>query len=274
MAVVGGLLISTGLGVMVVALWALARGSLTWANIATRKVAAGVLAGGFALAMVGGGLSPKDDDRTVAQDGASASTSTTAAPAATSDTEGTTSSTAPMTTTTGASSATSSSAPTTSTTRSSTTTTGRVTTTTAQPATTTTTTRAVTTTTVKPTTTTTMPTLGVSFSFGTMQCDAPGTPDDASNVNDEWVEIINNASNGESMQQWTVHDEGPNYTYAFKNGFLLPAGGHVKLHTGTGTDTATDLYWGRSQHVWNNTGVDNAYLVAPSGTVVTSKSCR
>lgn len=265
MAVAGGLLIFIGLAGMVVAVWALARGSLAWANIASRRIAAGVLAASFVATGVGGGLSPQDDDVKVAvQAGLSGSSSTTVAVETTTSTEPTTTTTAVPTS--------SSSAPTT-------TTTARVTTTTARPAATTTTrpatttTRPTTATTAKPATTTTTnpsPTSGA-LSFGSMQCDATGSPDGAGNVNEEWVELINTGA-ALSFSGWSLHDEGPNYTYSFPAGFTLPVGGRVKIHSGSGVDSATDLYWGRSQHVWNNTG-DTASVVNASGGLVTAKGC-
>ncbi len=33
----------------------------------------------------------------------------------------------------------------------------------------------------------------------------------------------------------------------------------MRLRSGAGTDTASDLYWGRGQAVWNNGG-DTVYL--------------
>ena len=265
MAVVGGLLIFIGLAGMGVAAWALFKGGLGWANIANRKVAGGVLAGACVVFMVGGGISPQDDDKVAVQAGTADETTTTTAVR--------TSTTEPMTTTTIA-------APSTDTAHPATTATTRATTTTTKPPTTTTTAKPVTTTTVKPATTSTTATTSPpvtqpptgQLAFRTMQCDAPGSPDDASNTNDEWVELVNNGA-AVDLTGWTVHDEGPNYTYAF-SGLTLAPGGAVKVHTGSGTDTSTDLYWGRNQHVWNNTTMDIAYLVNPSGALVTSKNCR
>ena len=271
MAVVGGLLIFIGLAAMVVAVWALARGRLSWANIPTRKAAAGVLAGAFVVTMVGGGLSPQDDDEKVAVQAGASDPASTTIPQPTS----TTSTTPEPTTAATAAPATSSPAPPTPTAARVTTTSGPVSTTPTTRATTTTTAKPTTTTTAKPTTTTTAqpPVTGGALAFGTVQCDATGSPDDAHNINEEWVEVVNTGS-AVSLSGWTVHDEGPNYTFAFPSGFTLAGGGRVKIHSGSGTDTATDLYWGRSQHVWNNTGVDIAYLVNGTGSVVAQKSCR
>jgi competence protein ComEC len=55
------------------------------------------------------------------------------------------------------------------------------------------------------------------------------------------------------MNGWTVEDE-VGKTYTFPDGFTLEAGATVTLHTGSGTDTATDLYWGADSPVWNNGG--------------------
>lgn len=121
-----------------------------------------------------------------------------------------------------------------------------------------------------PTTTTTGPPPPPGgLAFGTMQCDAPGTPD----VNEEWVELLNGGGSAAALAGWKIRDEGPNYTYTFPD-LTLGAGGRVKLHTGSGANTATDLYWGQASHVWNNTGVENAYLVDTHGAEVTKKSCR
>jgi hypothetical protein len=111
------------------------------------------------------------------------------------------------------------------------------------------------------------------LAFGTMQCDAPESPDDASNDNDEWVELVNSGGAAIGLTGWKIHDEGPNYACTFPS-FTLGGGGRVKLHTGSGTNTATDLYWGQRSHVWNNTGTENAYLVDTGGREVTKKTCR
>lgn len=59
------------------------------------------------------------------------------------------------------------------------------------------------------------------------------------------------------MTGWTLQDAAAT-TYTFPT-FTLPCGGIVKVHTDSGTNTATDLWWGRSSAVWNNSG-DTATL--------------
>jgi hypothetical protein len=81
--------------------------------------------------------------------------------------------------------------------------------------------------------------------------DAAGSPDDASNAHLEWVEICNDGPD-QPMNGWTLKDAATNpNTYPFPQSYTLSGGTCVKVRTGTGADSQTNLYWGRSQHVWN-----------------------
>ncbi len=84
-------------------------------------------------------------------------------------------------------------------------------------------------------------------------------------LNGEWVEIANQGSENESLADWTLTDQ-QNHTYTFKS-FTLDAGASVKVHTGAGNDSMTDVYWGRNSPVWNNDG-DVATLRDASGAIV------
>jgi hypothetical protein len=99
---------------------------------------------------------------------------------------------------------------------------------------------------------------------------SPGT-DNRSNasLNGEWVQIINRASSSRSLTGWKLRDR-TGYTYTFGT-FRLSARKTVYVHTGKGTNTATNRYWGRTSYVWNNTG-DTAYLRNSSGTLIDSCS--
>ncbi|MDD4447945.1 MAG: lamin tail domain-containing protein [Methanothrix sp.] len=102
------------------------------------------------------------------------------------------------------------------------------------------------------------------------QFDAPG--DDKINLNGEWVKIINEGTSPISMSCWTLSDEGNKHLYRFPI-FTLDAGASVKVYTGSGTDTATELYFGQSLPVWNNDG-DTATLEDSNGSVVAQWSNR
>ena len=60
-----------------------------------------------------------------------------------------------------------------------------------------------------------------------------------------------------NMTSWLVKDNvGLRYTFPT---FVLPPGAAVKLHSGHGQNTATDLYRGVGGLIWNNDG-DTVYL--------------
>jgi lamin tail-like protein/uncharacterized protein DUF1524 len=115
------------------------------------------------------------------------------------------------------------------------------------------------------------PVADTGLTFADMQCDAPGSPDDATNINDEWVEIANGGVVGYDLTGWTVVDEAGN-SYTFPTGRVLDPDTKVRVHSGQGTNTGTDLFWGRSQHVWNNGG-DVASLRDSADTLLATKAC-
>ncbi|WP_435320807.1 DUF4350 domain-containing protein [Haloarchaeobius sp. TZWSO28] len=97
--------------------------------------------------------------------------------------------------------------------------------------------------------------------------DAAGT--DSENLNDEYVVFENAGSSAVDMTDYVCEDEAA-HDYTFPS-FTLDAGATVTLHTGIGTDTSTDLYWGRGSSVWNNSG-DTVYLFDASGNTVLTHS--
>jgi micrococcal nuclease len=84
-----------------------------------------------------------------------------------------------------------------------------------------------------------------------IHADAAGN--DNENLNDEYVVFENAGDASLNLTGWTV-EEGAGRTYAFPSRTTLAPGATLTLHTGAGTDTATDVYWGRSGAVWNNGG--------------------
>ena len=106
--------------------------------------------------------------------------------------------------------------------------------------------------------------------FTKAQYNSPGS-DTGSNysLNNEWIRITNYRSTDKVLTDWTIVDR-TGYTYTFPT-FTLKAGASVRVHTGSGSDSQTDLYWGRSWYVWNNTG-DTAYLYRSSG--ITHDTCQ
>ncbi len=66
----------------------------------------------------------------------------------------------------------------------------------------------------------------------------------------ETVVIQNNGSETVLLTGWTLKDNEGNI-YTFPQLSLYP-GGTVQVHTGSGKDTASDLYWQRSSPVWES----------------------
>ncbi len=93
--------------------------------------------------------------------------------------------------------------------------------------------------------------------------DAAGN--DHQNLNDEYVCLRNEDSVPINLHRWKIRDIA-NHVYIFPQFVLLP-GTTVTLHTGRGENTSHDLYWGRTQAVWNNDG-DTVWLYDSAGNLI------
>jgi micrococcal nuclease len=106
----------------------------------------------------------------------------------------------------------------------------------------------------------------VSVRITALQYDAPGRDDLA--PNGEWIELANQGDGPVDLSGYTLRDEGP-HLYTF-GAVVLSPGATVRIHSGRGSDTAAELYWGLAgDAVWNNDG-DAAYLRDPAGAFVDS----
>jgi len=81
----------------------------------------------------------------------------------------------------------------------------------------------------------------------------------------EYVLIENDRATATDLAGWKLQDAA-SHTYTFP-AFRLVPGAPVKVWTGTGANDAENLFWGRHQAVWNNTG-DIATLRDAAGTEV------
>ncbi|WP_435067605.1 lamin tail domain-containing protein [Haloplanus sp. C73] len=102
----------------------------------------------------------------------------------------------------------------------------------------------------------------------TVQADAPG--DDRENLNEEYVVFRNTGSDPLDLSGWTVADAA-DHTYTVPDGYTLAGGETVTLHTGSGSDSATDLYWGADAPIWNNGG-DTVRVRTANGTLVVEEA--
>jgi hypothetical protein len=81
-------------------------------------------------------------------------------------------------------------------------------------------------------------------------------------LNAEWVQLKNTTTSSKMLTGWTLRDASSHiYPFATLN---LGAGATVKVHTGSGSDTASNLYWGSGSYI---TG-DTATLKNANGTTV------
>jgi LysM repeat protein len=80
----------------------------------------------------------------------------------------------------------------------------------------------------------------------------------------ESIQIVNNGSREATMRNWTLTDQSGN-TYTFGQLTLFGEGAGITLHTGSGQDSATDLYWGLDEALWNSG--DRVVLYDDAGTV-------
>ena len=94
----------------------------------------------------------------------------------------------------------------------------------------------------------------------------PGQTPGATTVSTgEWIQLRNRCSTGRSLASWRIRDVA-GHTYTIGD-FRLDGGQYVKVRTGNGTETATNLYQGKSWYVWNN-DKDTAYLRNAEGTLI------
>jgi hypothetical protein len=105
--------------------------------------------------------------------------------------------------------------------------------------------------------------------FHGAQYDSPGTDNrSAASLDNEWISLINSGSKAVNLKSYTIRD-AQNHVYTFGNVTIAAKGGRLWLHTGKGTNTTKNRYWGSGNYVWNNTG-DTAYLRNAGGKAVDS----
>lgn len=107
--------------------------------------------------------------------------------------------------------------------------------------------------------------VAVTIDITCSQVDAPDN--DHQNLGEEYICLRGNAAPSTELADWRISDLYPRYhTYRFGQ-FELAAGDTVRLHSGHGEDSTTDLYWGYHSAIWNNGG-DTVCLYDASGALV------
>jgi competence protein ComEC len=90
--------------------------------------------------------------------------------------------------------------------------------------------------------------------------------DDAENLNGEYVTLEHTGASSLDLSGWTLADAA-GHSYTIPEGTVLEPGDQLTIYTGSGTDSATALYWGQSSPVWNNGG-DTVILRDATGTTI------
>ena len=106
--------------------------------------------------------------------------------------------------------------------------------------------------------------------------------DDTKNINDEYVAIVNDGPNRVDLSRWVIRDGSLDWL-RLPAGTAVDPGGVLTVRSGSGTNTATNVYWGRRTPVWANFTTargtrtkfgfigDGAYLLDTLGNVRVSK---
>ena len=99
----------------------------------------------------------------------------------------------------------------------------------------------------------------------------PDVPVTTAKLNGEWVLLTNTTARSVAMTNWTLRDKA-GHVYRFPR-FVLGAHKSVYVHTGTGRNSAINLYWGHKppssfSYVWNNSGTETARLENAAGRTV------
>ncbi len=70
------------------------------------------------------------------------------------------------------------------------------------------------------------------------------------------------------MTGWQLVSSGQKVPYTFPNGYILPVGANVRVHSGRGAlhNPPTDLKWSAA-YLWHNDG-DEAWLYDAAGNLV------
>ncbi|MBL7160252.1 MAG: thermonuclease family protein [Candidatus Aenigmarchaeota archaeon] len=90
------------------------------------------------------------------------------------------------------------------------------------------------------------------FCLGIFRLHYNARGDDNDNLNDEYVTFRNKCFHPISLDGLLLKDHA-NASFSFPD-IMLANKSTVTLHTGSGKDSATDLFWGKTRAVWNNNG--------------------
>jgi hypothetical protein len=88
-------------------------------------------------------------------------------------------------------------------------------------------------------------------------------------LNEEWADVTNDSRRAVNLDHWTLSDRH-GHTYTFHH-VLLQGRATVRVHTGLGRDTRSDVYQDRRGYVWDKNS-DTATLRDDHGRLVDETS--
>jgi hypothetical protein len=91
-------------------------------------------------------------------------------------------------------------------------------------------------------------------------------PDGAADVNGETVTLRNDGLATVDITRWSLADASDKNLFTFPS-FVLPPGGIAVVHSGRGSPSGPDFYWGKTTGIWNDAG-DTATLRDATGTTI------
>jgi hypothetical protein len=96
-----------------------------------------------------------------------------------------------------------------------------------------------------------------------------GQPGRTYNPLDDFVVFRNDGEETLDLTGWVVRDRNrfreTDREYQFPDGFTLAPGNTVTLFSGQGTDTSSELYWGRTRTVWASNGNGTVIILDETG---------
>ena len=92
----------------------------------------------------------------------------------------------------------------------------------------------------------------------------------SSNPQNDYVTISNSTTQSFNLTGWWMKAESEKGRYDFPTNFMLNAGGSVKVRSGIGTDTTTNLYIGLPYSLWTSQN-NCVYLRYKDGTLLDKK---
>lgn len=113
------------------------------------------------------------------------------------------------------------------------------------------------------------PPTGAELEITEIRWNPPGP--DGDDLNGEYV-VVRNVSDGPArLDGFNLRDSSSSNRFRFPDGWTLPGGAEVVIHSGSGRDDQDSLYWESDLPIWNNGG-DEAFLLDPSGNIIAYRS--